>query len=58
MFRSYGHDLPPFALQVHRLDLLTRVEGEQEPAEAGVTGAGLAGSIGFVSLGELGQRIV
>ena len=64
MFRSYGHDLPPFALQVHRLDLLTRVEGEQEPAEAGVTGAACAGAAGstgfagFVSLGELGQRIV
>ena len=61
MFRSYGHDLPPFALQVHRLDVLTRVEGEQEPAEAGVTcaaGAGAAGFTGFVSLGELGQRIV
>ena len=26
MFRSYGHELPPFALQVHRLDLLTRDE--------------------------------
>ena len=26
MFRSYGHELPRFALQVHRLDLLTRDE--------------------------------
>ena len=41
MFRSYGHELPRFALQVHRLDLLTRNE---------------AGD-GFVSLGDLGNRI-
>ena len=41
MFRSYGHELPRFALQVHRLDLLTRDE---------------AGD-GFVSLGDLGNRI-
>jgi hypothetical protein len=41
MFRSYGHELPQFALQVHRLDLLTRNE---------------AGD-GYVSLGDLGRRI-
>ena len=41
IFRSYGHELPPFALQVHRLDLLTRDEVSGE----------------FVSLGELGERI-
>ncbi len=41
MFRSYGHELPQFALQVHRLDLLTRNE---------------AGD-GYVSLGDLGSRI-
>ena len=41
MFRSYGHELPQFALQVHRLDLLTRNE----------TGEG------YVSLGDLGSRI-
>ena len=41
MFRSYGHELPPFALQVHRLDLLTAdEEGEN-----------------FISLGDLGSRI-
>ena len=41
MFRSYGHELPPFALQVHRLDLLTRDEAGDR----------------FVSLGDLGERI-
>ena len=41
MFRSYGHELPRFALQVHRLDLLTR-----DPSGEG-----------FLSLGELGERI-
>ncbi len=41
MFRSYGHELPRFALQVHRLDLLTRNEEGD----------------GFVSLGDLGSRI-
>ena len=41
MFRSYGHELPPFALQVHRLDLLTADEGSEN----------------FSSLGDLGNRI-
>ena len=41
MFRSYGHELPPFALQVHRLDLLT---------------ADAAGE-NYISLGDLGSRI-
>ena len=41
MFRSYGHELPPFALQVHRLDLLTADEGSEN----------------FISLGDLGNRI-
>jgi len=41
MFRHYGHTLPRFALQIHRLDLLTRDE----------TGEG------FISLGDLGNRI-
>ena len=41
MFRSYGHELPPFALQVHRLDLLTTdASGEN-----------------YISLGDLGERI-
>ena len=41
MFRSYGHELPPFALQVHRLDLLTSdASGEN-----------------YISLGDLGARI-
>ena len=41
MFRSYGHELPPFALQVHRLDLLTAdASGEN-----------------YISLGDLGSRI-
>ncbi len=41
MFRSYGHQLPPFALQVHRLDLLTLdAAGEN-----------------YISLGDLGERI-
>ena len=41
MFRSYGHELPPFALQVHRLDLLTAdASGEN-----------------YISLGNLGIRI-
>ena len=41
MFRSYGHELPPFALQVHRLDLLTTdASGEN-----------------YISLGDLGARI-
>ena len=41
MFRSYGHELPPFALQVHRLDLLTAdASGEN-----------------YISLGDLGERI-
>ena len=41
MFRSYGHELPPFALQVHRLDLLTAdAEGKN-----------------YISLGDLGSRI-
>ena len=41
MFRSYGHELPRFALQVHRLDLLTWDSSEEK----------------YVSLGELGNRI-
>ncbi len=41
MFRSYGHELPRFALQVHRLDLLTWDLSEEK----------------YVSLGELGSRI-
>lgn len=41
MFRSYGHELPPFALQVHRLDLLT----------ADASGGN------YISLGDLGDRI-
>ena len=41
MFRSYGHELPRFALQVHRLDLLTWDAQEEK----------------YVSLGELGSRI-
>ena len=41
MFRSYGHELPPFALQVHRLDLLTADEESKH----------------FISLGDLGSRI-
>ena len=41
MFRSYGHELPPFAMQVHRLDLLTSdASGEN-----------------YISLGDLGERI-
>ena len=41
MFRSCGHELPPFALQVHRLDLLTKdASGEN-----------------YISLGDLGERI-
>ena len=41
MFRSYGHELPPFALQVHRMDLLTTdASGEN-----------------YISLGDLGERI-
>lgn len=44
MFRSYGHELPRFALQVHRLDLLTREESGEENGR-------------FVSLGDLGNRI-
>ena len=41
MFRSYGHELPPFALQVHRLDLLTTDESGEN----------------YISLGDLGARI-
>ena len=41
MFRSYGRELPRFALQVHRLDLLTWDSSEEK----------------YVSLGELGRRI-
>ena len=41
MFRSYGHELPPFALQVHRLDLLTTDESGEN----------------YISLGDLGERI-
>ena len=41
MFRSYGHELPPFALQVHRLDLLTVDEKSEN----------------YISLGDLGSRI-
>ncbi len=41
MFRFYGHELPRFALQVHRLDLLTWDASEEK----------------YVSLGELGTRI-
>ena len=41
MFRHYSRTLPRFALQIHRLDLLTRDE----------TGEG------FISLGDLGSRI-
>ena len=41
MFRSYGHELPPFALQVHRLDLLTTD----------------ASGKNYISLGDLGARI-
>ena len=41
MFRHYGHVLPRFALQIHRLDLLTRDESGE----------------GFISLGDLGNRI-
>ena len=41
MFRSYGHELPPFALQVHRLDLLTADEAGEN----------------YISLGDLGSRI-
>ena len=41
MFRSYGHELLPFALQVHRLDLLT-VDAEGK---------------NYISLGDLGSRI-
>ena len=41
MFRSCGHELPPFALQVHRLDLLTKdASGEN-----------------YISLGDLGEKI-
>ena len=41
MFRSYGHELPPFALQVHRMDLLTTdASGEN-----------------YISLGDLGEMI-
>ena len=46
MFRSYGHELPRFALQVHRIDLLTK----REPEEGG------AGA-DYISLGDLGSRI-
>ena len=46
MFRLYGHSLPQFALQVHRLDLLTRAE----PADGG-------SGDNYISLGELGRRI-
>ena len=41
MFRAYGHELPPFALQVHRLDLLTADEAGEN----------------YISLGDLGNRI-